>query len=262
MSVLLTLPHPFRRSVKPLRVDSFGLTDVGRVREHNEDCFAVLPHLGLFVVADGMGGRNGGEIASRMVVDTLQEAFEDEPMPRSERCLSRLMEAIEVANACIFAAGQQDRTERGMGTTVVSAALRGAHLTLAHVGDSRAYRLRDGRLDLLTEDHSLVNDYIRAGVVNPRDAMSHPLRHIITRSVGTSATVDVETRTVAVEPGDVYLLCSDGLNALVGHREIGTILRENDDLRGAASALIEGANSRGGFDNVTAVLLRIAAPAG
>jgi PPM family protein phosphatase len=248
-------PRPMDASRQP-RIEAFGLTDIGRVREHNEDAFAVLPHLGMFVIADGMGGRDGGEIASRMAVDSLREALENAD-PTVPRGVSQLVTGIELGNTRIFAAGEREPAQRGMGTTVISALVWGDRLGIAHVGDSRCYRLRGRQLDLLTEDHSLVNDHIRAGLLAPEKADSFPFRHIITRCVGTRPTVEVEKRITRMEPGDMYLLCSDGLSGLVDHWELGAVLLEQRDLRRAAARLIERANALGGTDNITAVLLRV-----
>lgn len=249
-----SVPAPSRQ---PYRLEAFGLTDIGQVREHNEDCFAVLPHLGLFVVADGIGGRAGGEIASRMAVDSLREALENADPTGPREHMSRLVAGIELANTRIFAATEREPAKRGMGTTVVSALVWGDRVGIAHVGDSRCYRLRGRQLDLFTEDHSLVNEHIRAGLLAPEKADTSPFRHIITRGVGTRPTVDVETRITRAEPGDVYLLCSDGLSSVVEHWELGAILLEHRDLSRAAARFIERAKALGGPDNITAVLLRV-----
>ena len=241
------------------------MSDVGRVREKNEDCFAVLPHLGLFLVADGLGGHAGGEIASRMAIDSVREVLEDPdatwPLGRPAPCRfpgpTVLVAGVELANARIFADAARERARRGMGTTLVGALAWGDRMVIAHVGDSRAYRLRDRQLDLITEDHSLVNEHVRAGLLTREQARSSPLQHIITRSVGTHATVEVDTLIDRTRPGDVYLLCSDGLSGLIEHRELTDILLEHRDLCHTAGYLIERANELGGTDNITAVLVRV-----
>jgi protein phosphatase len=241
------------------------LTDVGRARERNEDSFAVYPHLGLFMVADGMGGHAGGEVASRMAIDNVREMFDDPdttwPRGNVPPCRfpgATVLEAgIQLANARIFAASARDRALRKMGTTFVGALAWGDRMVIAHVGDSRCYRLRGRRLDLLTEDHSLVNDHIRAGILMPENAHLSPFRHAITRSVGSHSEVHVEMRVDSTFPGDVYLLCSDGLSNVVEPPELTAILLEQRDLCRAASHLVERANDLGGPDNVTAVLVRV-----
>jgi serine/threonine protein phosphatase PrpC len=270
MSLLSISSPQSHHAVRPPRIEAFGLTDVGRVREHNEDCFAVLPDLGLFVVADGIGGRACGEIASRMAIDSMREVLADTgPRWSRRRVLSgnspaplRVVAGIELANERIVAAAEWEPAKQGMGTTVVSALVSGDRLVLAHVGDSRAYRLRGTRLELLTEDHSVVNEHIRAGLLAPEKADSSPFRHIITRAVGTRPTVEVETRIVRMEPDDVYLLCSDGLSSVVEPWELAAILLEHHDLGRAAGRLIERANALGGPDNITAVLVRVGDSAG
>lgn len=262
----LALPsHDLARAVQQPLFEAFGLSDVGRVREHNEDCFAVLPHLGLFLVADGMGGHAGGEIASRMAVDSVREVLEDPdatwPLGQAAPCRfpgpTVLVAGIELANARIFTDSAREPTRRGMGTTFVGALAWGDRMVIAHVGDSRAYRLRGRRLDAITEDHSLVNEHVRAGLLTREQARSSPFQNVITRSVGTHANVDVDTLIDRTRPGDVYLLCSDGLSGLIEHEELTAILLEHHDLCRTVGHLLERANELGGTDNITAVLVRV-----
>jgi serine/threonine protein phosphatase PrpC len=255
---------PFDRTLEPsCRIVAAGATDVGRQREKNEDRFGVFPELGLFVVADGMGGAAAGEVAAEMTVELLREAFTDpstvsahspEPIQRAGAPL--LAAAVHHANASTFAAAQRDLTKRGMGTTVVALAALGDRVAIAHVGDSRAYRLRDGRLDLLTEDHSLCAEMIRRGLMTPEEAEESDLSNIISRAVGNASSVEVETQLRDLHPGDVFLLCSDGLSKVVEHREIEHILRVCPQLDEAAARLIAFANGRGGPDNITVVMVR------
>ncbi|WP_437674716.1 Stp1/IreP family PP2C-type Ser/Thr phosphatase [Sorangium sp. So ce131] len=257
-----------------LVVESAGLTHPGMVRDTNEDSFAILESRGLFLVADGMGGRAAGEVASRMAIDTVRDFFDDPdstwpvavgvgpPTVRSSEAryvdqgLPLLVAGIQLANGRIYAAARRDREKRGMGTTFVAALARDSHVAIAHVGDSRAYRLRDRRLELLTRDHSLVNECIRLGHLLPEQASSFPLQHVITRALGTDEAVEVETRIDSIESGDVLLLCSDGLSGVVSAQDIASILEEHPDPRNAASRLVARANENGGPDNVTCVVAR------
>lgn len=251
--------------LRQLQLESFGLTDVGRAREHNEDCFAIHPHLGLFMVTDGMGGHAGGEVASRMAIDNVRAMFEDPdttwPRGSAPPCRfpgAAVLEAgIQLANARIFAASARQPALRKMGTTFVGALAWGDRMVIAHVGDSRCYRLRGRRVDLLTEDHSVVNEHIRAGILKPENAHLSPFRNAITRSVGTHAEVEVDMRVETTLPGDVYVLCSDGLSSVVEPRELTATLLEQRDLCRAASHLVERANELGGPDNITVVLVRV-----
>jgi len=265
----LSLPsHELARAAQQPRFEAFGLSDVGRVRETNEDCFAVHPHLGLFLVADGLGGHASGEVASRMAVESVREVFEDPdatwPRGLDAPCRlpgpSALVAGVELANARIFTAAARERSSRGMGTTLVGALAWGERIVFAHVGDSRAYRLRGPTLDLLTEDHSLVNDRVRAGLLTPEQARTSPFQNVITRCVGARAEVEVEIQIDLPRAGDVYLLCSDGLSGVIEHRELTAILLEHRDLCRTVARLVERANELGGPDNITAVLLRVSDP--
>jgi protein phosphatase len=250
---------------EPLPFEAFGLTDVGQIRDANEDSFAVLPRLGLFLLADGMGGAAAGEVASRMAIDSVREMFEcidttwpsgaDPPSHRQPD--SRLLIAgLERANSLIRNVARLDPKKRGMGTTFAGVLVVGDRILIAHVGDSRVYRLRGRQLHQMTEDHSLLNAMIRTGQWDPADADSFPKRNVITRAIGAEEELDVDTRIDAPLPGDVYLLCSDGLSEMIQHDELASILLKHPDLTQAAARLIEAANDRGGYDNITAVLLR------
>jgi len=254
---------------EPLRVEVAGETNVGRKRNHNEDNLAIFSEFGLYVVADGMGGHASGEVASKMAIDTLREFFSatsDDPertwpykMDRSKGYEeNRLITGIKLANLRIFESAQRDPRQRGMGTTIVAifAVVDGVYV--AHVGDSRVYRVRDGKLEQLTEDHSLVGELVRRGKLTPQQAEEHPQRSVITRALGPEASVQVDTFSVAAQPGDVFLLCSDGLTSMVTSVEtMEDILREADSLDAAARRLIDAANENGGRDNITVVLFRI-----
>jgi len=228
-----------------------AVTDPGRRRRRNEDSFVVDPPL--FAVADGMGGAQAGEVASRLAASAFREFHEADDLGGEER-----VEAIiQEANRRIYERAQHDAHASGMGTTVTAALVEGGRIALGHVGDSRAYRVRAGSLEQLTQDHSLVGDLIRSGRLSPEEADTHPQRSVITRALGTDPSVDVDTFAVEAEPGDLYLICSDGLTTMLGDEEIASILTEGADLEAAARALVKAANRRGGEDNVTVILFRV-----
>jgi PPM family protein phosphatase len=229
------------------------VTDAGRRRRTNEDAFVAEPPL--FAVADGMGGAQAGEVASRLAAAAFRDYHEADDLP-SER---RLEAIIQEANRRIYERAQDDVQASGMGTTVTAAALGGDGIAVGHVGDSRAYRIHGSQLEQLTEDHSLVGDLIRSGRLTPEEAGSHPQRSVITRALGTDPEVDVDIFSVDAGPGDVFLLCSDGLTTMVSEDEILRIVRESRDLDSAARALVKAANRRGGEDNVTVVLFAVEA---
>jgi protein phosphatase len=261
-----------------LAFEAAGVTHAGMIRDSNEDSFAIVEGLGLFLLADGMGGRAAGEVASKMAVDTVRGFFDDPDStwpvaigPPTERggtvryvdqALPLLIAGIQLANGRIFAAARRDREKRGMGTTFAAALARDGFVAIAHVGDSRVYRYRAGQLDLLTRDHSLLNECLRLGHILPEDAAAFPLQHVITRALGTEESVEVDTRIDEVAGGDVLLLCSDGLSGTVEPAEIMQILDTHPDLGDAAARLIARANERGGPDNVTCILVRWIAGSG
>jgi serine/threonine protein phosphatase PrpC len=228
-----------------------GVTDPGRRRRRNEDAFVCEPPL--FAIADGMGGAQAGEVASGLAAAVLEEATGD------ERGEERVASLIQEANRRVFQRSNEDAATSGMGTTMTVALLDNADGTIAfgHVGDSRAYRVRGGELEQLTDDHSLVGELVRSGRLSPEEAESHPQRSVITRALGTEPDVDVDTFTVEAEQGDVYLLCSDGLTDMTSTREILAAVEESRDLDDAARALVDAANAGGGEDNITVVLFEI-----
>ena len=227
-------------------------TDTGHQRATNEDSH--LERAPVFVVADGMGGAQAGEVASQLAVTQ----FADE-LPGTEGDLAeqRLALAVRKANAEIHALSESDVRRAGMGTTLTAAYVGRGGVSFAHVGDSRAYRLRHGDLERITEDHSLVEELLRQGRLTEEEAEEHPQRSIITRALGPEPDVEVDTVTVAAEDGDVYLLCSDGLTSMVGEATIGEILRGAPDITTAAEQLVAAALEAGGRDNVTVVLFRV-----
>ena len=227
-------------------------TDTGRQRQANEDSyFARAP---LFAVADGMGGAQAGEVASRIAA----RAFERAPRNRDAPAEGQLEEIARKANREIHTLAQEDSSRAGMGTTLTAAMLREDEVAFGHVGDSRAYLLRDGQLKRLTKDHSLVEELRRQGRLTEEQAEEHPQRSIITRALGPEPDVNVDTMTFPARDGDVFLLCSDGLTTMVSDDEIREILVSSRSLRAAVNRLVDAANSGGGRDNITAVAFRVA----
>jgi protein phosphatase len=224
-------------------------TDVGRVREGNEDAYLLDDAMGLMAVADGMGGHRAGEVASVTALEALRAAI------TSGR---PLRESIEDANQAVFAKAQTDTNLRGMGTTLTAGTLvAGGTVLVGHVGDSRAYLLHDGELRQVTEDHSLVEELVREGRLTADEAAVHPQRSIITRALGVDASVEVDVYPVELAPGDRLLLCSDGLTGMVQPDIIAATLRREDDPARAAAQLIDAANQAGGEDNITVVVVAV-----
>ena len=235
-----------------LRVaEHFERTDTGRQRRGNEDAFyARAP---LFAVADGMGGAQAGEVASHLAVEVLEQGLPDGAGSVEERLRARVREA----NARIMQSAQADDARAGMGTTLTVAYVGEDDLTVAHVGDSRLYRLRDGTFERLTDDHSLVEELVRQGKLTPEEADEHPQRSIITRALGAEEGVEADSTTWAGRDGDVYLICSDGLTSMIPEAHVAQILAETPSLAGAGRMLIDAANDAGGRDNITVVLFRL-----
>ncbi len=234
-----------------LRVaEQYAGTDTGRQRRANED--SLLAHAPLFVVADGMGGAQAGEVASRIAIESFQSGLPDVSHPELE-----LAALARAANARIHELSHSNAEQAGMGTTLTAVYVGEQEVAIAHVGDSRAYCLRDGELLRLTDDHSLVDELIRQGRLTPEEAVEHPQRSVITRALGPEVMVEVDTRSFRARAQDVYLLCSDGLTTMLSEQEIATILLACPRLRDAGEALIVAANQAGGRDNITVVLIRL-----
>ena len=231
-------------------VEQAGRTDVGRQRSANEDSLVVDPPL--FAVADGMGGAKAGEVASAVAVEAVEGATES-----GEPAEAQLANIVRQANRRIYDLAVADESRRGMGTTLTLAKVHGDEVSLAHVGDSRAYRLRDGKLEQLTRDHSLVAELERSGQITPEAAEHHPQRSIITRALGPEPDVEVDTYTLAGREGDVFLICSDGLTSMISDDEVGSILRSAGSLDEVADELVRAANQSGGKDNITVILFRL-----
>jgi protein phosphatase len=234
-----------------LRVsEQASLSDTGRQRSANEDSF--LRSAPLFAVADGMGGAQAGEVASRIAAESFARAGREDEAPEAY-----LREIAEEANRRIHRLAEADASRSGMGTTLTAALVEGDEISLAHVGDSRAYVFRDGALKQLTSDHSLVEELRRQGRLTDEQAAEHPQRSIITRALGPEPEVEVDTMTFRAKPGDVYLLCSDGLTTMIGDDAIARVLAEHEDLDDAVEELIRQANEAGGRDNITVIAFRL-----
>jgi protein phosphatase len=229
---------------------SASVTDTGRRRRGNEDSFVHQPPL--FAVADGVGGAQAGEIASQLAAAALKEATADGTGEE------RVVALIHEANRRVFERANEDAAASGMGTTITAALIDDGVVWFGHVGDSRAYLVRDGTLQQLTEDHTLIGELQRSGKLSPKEAENHPQRSVITRALGSDPDVDVDSFPVEPRTGDVFLLCSDGLTDMVDDETIlATIERRRDDLEGAARELVNAANRRGGEDNITVVAFEI-----
>jgi serine/threonine protein phosphatase PrpC len=231
--------------------DSSGSTDAGRKRRRNEDSFVIDPPL--FAVADGMGGAQAGEVASRLAAAAFREFHDADDLAPEERVAT----IIQEANRRIYERAKSDAQASGMGTTITAALVGEEGVAVGHVGDSRAYRLRNGHLEQLTEDHSLVADLVRSGRLSPDEADAHPQRSVITRALGTDPEVDVDSFTADAEAGDVFLLCSDGLTTMVDENQIAETIARASSLEQATKTLVKAANRAGGEDNITVVLFRL-----
>lgn len=250
-----------------MKLTSAGRTHVGMKRAHNEDSLRLFREENLFVVADGMGGHASGEVASQMSVETLAEFFrataEDDEitwpykMDKGRKYEeNRVVTGIKLSNRRIFEAASADAKLKGMGTTIVVTFFVNDTCYIGHVGDSRVYRFRNGKLSQLTEDHSLLNDYIKMRQLTPEEIEAFPHKNVIVRALGMKATVQVDVMNENPQVGDVYLLCSDGLSGMVTDDQMAMILAEEDDLDAACERLIESANEHGGTDNITVILVR------
>ncbi|WP_418790481.1 Stp1/IreP family PP2C-type Ser/Thr phosphatase [Phosphitispora sp. TUW77] len=231
------------------------LSHVGRVRKNNEDNCCVCDDLQLLAVADGMGGHKAGEVASKLALDDISGYLRNNSAIIEEDPAEALRMAFRHANTMVYEYAQQDREKfRGMGTTVTAALIRGERIYVAHVGDSRAYLVRCSTIKLLTSDHSLVNELLMNGSLTQEEAENHPQKNVLTRAIGTTASVDVDIVEENIIKGDIIILCTDGLSNMVNLEEIGEMAGEGDSLGDAARHFIEMALDRGGDDNITVVL--------
>lgn len=232
-------------------IESFGISDPGSVRANNEDYYLVLQDQGLYVVADGMGGAQAGEHASRLAADTVAAFIKG----RKGNDADSLTQAFEAANRTVMDAASNDASLDGMGTTLVAALESGKEILIASVGDSRAYVHHDGRLEVITEDQTWVNEVGRRLGIDETSLKNHPMKHVLTMAIGVSPQLRVHSYAVTPDPGTEILLCSDGLHGVVEQQEIAQVLTSNASLKDKCTKLVSAAKENGAPDNVTAVLL-------
>ncbi len=244
-----------------MKIITSGLTDVGCVRASNEDSMGLFHDLNLYVVADGMGGHAAGEVASKMAVEQIK-AYIASPSsgngvkPDDHKSnLEKLIHAISYANLQIFMTGSQDAALNGMGTTVVALLSTDKESVIGFVGDSRLYLMQNGYLTQLTKDHSMVNEYVQKGLITPEAAEHHPQKHVLSRAMGTAPEVEVEAFTRTPQPGDTYLLCSDGLSNKLSAEQMYAILKQSKNINDASKQLVQSAIQAGGEDNITVLLV-------
>ena len=251
-----------------MRITTGGVTDMGRVRTNNEDCYKIVEPLQLFVLSDGMGGEAHGEIASAMAVETVVKHCLDVETNPAARVIGRvdpnwsartkrLSTAVHLANKNIFKSAEEDPDRHGMGATLTAAWIDGAKLSIAHVGDSRAYLLRSGSLLQLTRDHSLVAEQVRRGILTAAEAEESEMQSVLLRALGAQAEIEVDAEEHTLFPRDILLLCSDGLTRVVTEPEIAGTLQAETDAARASEKLVALANERGGPDNISVVTVRL-----
>ncbi|MCB2154290.1 Stp1/IreP family PP2C-type Ser/Thr phosphatase [bacterium] len=252
-----------------LRIQAAGLSDRGLKRGHNEDSLSVVPDIGLFIVADGMGGHNAGEVASRQaiesIVDFLRKATNDTdltwPFPQQpdlDRVENTIVAAVKLANRDVCNLSLEHQEYSGMGTTLVAMLIdeNCSRVSIAHVGDSRCYRLRDGKFEQLTLDHSWVSEQLQKNIITAEEAKNHRWKNVITRALGNKLDVEVDVQTEDIHSGDLFLLCSDGLSSMIEDEAIESVVLEKPDLEECIHGLIRAANNSGGLDNISVILVR------
>ena len=239
---------------------SFGKSDVGLKRSNNEDSFIIKPDLGFLALADGMGGAAAGEVASQIFIDAAMDVFSRNARPSEQEAIELIQETFQLANERIQAHVKKNSHHEGMGCTAELIAFRDQFYFLGHVGDSRTYLFRQGKLRQLTQDHSLVQDQVNQGLITPVEARKHPLKNVILRSVGVSESLAVDLLRGRSFPGDFFLLCSDGLTDMVEDSSIQKVLTLSISLSQKVERLIEFAKSAGGYDNITVILCEVTVP--
>ena len=248
--------------------ECYAATDKGRRRDLNEDAYICDPGKAIFAVADGMGGENYGEVASQLTVEHFSQLItpfitdEDTTIPfdipdDGDHFTVALVHAIEGANNAVYQYAAENESHKGMGSTLTAAVYQGNILYVAHIGDSRLYRIREDGIEQITEDHSKVQEMVQKGLLTPEEARNHPQKNIITRCVGRKKRIRSDVLTVDLLDEDVFLLCSDGLNDMLKDESIHQIVSESDDFETAANLLVQAANDKGGKDNITVVLFRL-----
>lgn len=244
-----------------LKISSCGLSDVGLVRQNNEDVWAELPDLRFFALADGMGGHQAGEVAAREAIETLcrliKKNFKGNAKPLEE-CSALIKTSFEQVNNYVYKLGRSSSDLKGMGTTLCSLFISDEGVVFAHVGDSRIYRLRNNRLEQLTKDHSLIRELVELGQINEMQASDFLYKNIITRAIGTEAFVEPTVQISDAQDGDIYILCSDGLSDLLSLAEIEAVIKNEKLLSAAVKNLVDSSKAKGGHDNVTVVMVKIA----
>ncbi len=239
-----------------VRYTATAITDRGRKRPSNEDAYGYSVESGVYVVCDGMGGAAAGEIASSVAVDEILRLLKTRSQESTADFPAAAESAVIAANHAVFSRAQRNQRLSGMGTTIVVMATRDHHVWVLNIGDSRCYRLRRGRLEQLTQDHSLVEEQVRMGRMTPREALYSPLKNVITRALGTQSHVTPDVFELEAEPGDLFMLCSDGLTREVPDSAIRSLLDCDEPLESVAARLVEAAKKAGGHDNITCLLVR------
>lgn len=241
-------------------INYFGISDIGLVREHNEDVWLACPEKGLFLLADGMGGHAAGEVAAKEAVGRLSQLLMEWGPPKDATLAQAeafFRDAVTQVNEWVYYKGHTDSTMSGMGTTLCALLFMQGHVILAHVGDSRIYRYRRPLLRQLTEDHSLASELLALGAMDTKDIEKFPYKHILTRAIGTHQTVEPTMNAVEIEPNDLFLICSDGLTNYVTDKEMAAILSQKLSLKERGHQLIDLAKEHGGGDNITVVLAQL-----
>jgi protein phosphatase len=245
----------------PYKVLSVGLSDMGLVRQNNEDVWAEQPSIGLFVLADGMGGHQAGEVAARETATSLCRVLKKKITPQKKYSFTDLQDLLKRAiihvNGLVYKMGRSQYELRGMGTTLCCLLFHADGLVFAHVGDSRIYRMREGKFEQLTKDHSLLRDLVEQGQLNDNQATDFLYKNIITKAIGTEPKVEPSVKCTSIHKDDLYLMCSDGLSDLLSAKEISDIINQAPSQKQAVQMLIDGANEKGGRDNITVVITKI-----
>lgn len=239
-----------------VRYTAAAVTDRGRKRPSNEDAFGFSVEAGVYVVCDGMGGAAAGEIASSLAVDEVMRLLKGRSQESEDQLPAAAENAVTAANEAIFSRAQRNERLNGMGTTLVVMATQEQHVWILNIGDSRCYLMRRGKLEQLTQDHSLVEEQVRLGRMTPQEALYSPLKNVITRALGTQSQVTPDIFQLEAEPGDLFMLCSDGLTRELPDKTIQTLLSSDLPLESLSAALVEAAKKAGGHDNITCLLVR------